>query len=246
MRETPDDTLLQGRTPEGILYTLRPAGLFLRLLALILDNLFQGLLVIIMAMLFFPFIEAMGAWLFLLFFFLVQWFYHTFFELLFQGATPGKRITGLQVVMADGTPVQPGAAFLRNILRSGDAFLEFYHLGLITHLFSPGFRRLGDWAAGTLVVYKRSLPRRWGTTAQHHRPWLEDRPRVAPPRPLSAEEKEILIRFCERYPRLTPGRADEIALLLVKSFTEEEQPRQFPADYLLSLGAPLLGKGGEG
>ena len=68
-----------------------------------------------------------------------------------SGATPGKRAVGIKVVKADGSPVDLGAAVARNLLRIVDGFL-FYLLAAILVWVMPLNQRLGDLAAGTVVV----------------------------------------------------------------------------------------------
>jgi uncharacterized RDD family membrane protein YckC len=67
------------------------------------------------------------------------------------GMTIGKRIVGIRVVAEDGEHVSLGAAVVRNLLRPVDG-LFFYLVGAIFALTSPHRQRLGDRAAGTLVV----------------------------------------------------------------------------------------------
>lgn len=76
--------------------------------------------------------------------------YGTVFEAAW-GATPGKRLAGVVVVADDGSPLGPGAALVRNLLRFVDA-LGFYLLGFIVLSMNDKRQRLGDRLAGTVVV----------------------------------------------------------------------------------------------
>ncbi len=83
--------------------------------------------------------------------------YFVFFEIAWNGQTPGKRATGLRVIMASGYPVTPFAVLVRNVLRLVDALpgfyaLGFYTVGIVTMLVDKRSRRLGDLAAGTMVI----------------------------------------------------------------------------------------------
>ena len=82
------------------------------------------------------------------------------FELGQHGATPGKRMYGLKVVMDNGLPVTPAASLARNLLRVAD-FLPFAFSGAIVSMLLRGdYKRLGDIAAGTLVVHEtRAVPK---------------------------------------------------------------------------------------
>ena len=134
----------------------------------------------------------------------MEWLYPVVFELTKWGATPGKRTQGLRVVMDDGLPVTAAASFTRNLLRVAD-FLPFaYAFAIVSILIRSDAKRLGDLAAGTLVVYTpQRAPR--------------DRPNavvpVAPAFPLSAEDQAAIIAFATRAPSLTEERRDELAAL---------------------------------
>jgi hypothetical protein len=82
-------------------------------------------------------------------------------------------------------------------------------------LVSPGFRRFGDWAADTLVVYTvnaRSPGRLIFPGFQRpSMPWLADVSMVTPAIKLDYEEKQAVLMFARRYPLLGKARADEIA-----------------------------------
>ena len=126
------------------------------------------------------------------------------FELTRLGATPGKRIFGLKVVMDNGLPVTPAASLTRNLLRVAD-FLPFvYGFAIVSMLMRRDCKRLGDIAAATLVVHEpRPAPQ----------PGLADVPPLAPARPLAPADQAALIALAARAPRLTAGRLDELAAL---------------------------------
>jgi uncharacterized RDD family membrane protein YckC len=149
----PLDTRYQVETPEGIDLPLRPAGLMVRALAFTIDLMLRGLILgslfIVLAML-----GKLGAGLGSLLIFAVSWWYMVLFEVLNQGRSPGKQWMGLRVVQDDGTPIGWSASLLRNLLRCVDLLPFGYFLGAISCLQHPGFKRLGDIAAGTLVIYR--------------------------------------------------------------------------------------------
>ena len=89
---------------------------------------------------------------YLLGFFFVWWFYHVLFEVSPWGATVGKKALGLRVVNEAGGSVTLGQAMIRNFIRGVEMSLPFVPL---IAFFNPRFQRLGDLAAGTLVVYSR-------------------------------------------------------------------------------------------
>ena len=145
------DTLTSAETPEGIALALRPAGVVARAGAFAVDLLIRGALMLVVSMVLTP-LGRFGSGLALIRWFALEWFYPVLFELLPGGATPGKRALGLRVSMDSGLPITPAASLLRNLLRTAD-FLPFaYGLGLATLLMRSDFKRLGDIAAGTIVV----------------------------------------------------------------------------------------------
>ena len=90
--------------------------------------------------------------------FMLFWGYHIFFEKLFQGQTPGKKLMGLQVLNQKGHFVSWKESFIRNLIRVLDSLpAPFYFLGGIFIGFDDKRQRLGDMAAGTIVVKKSSL-----------------------------------------------------------------------------------------
>jgi hypothetical protein len=78
--------------------------------------------------------------------------YFSLWELATRGFTPGKYLVGLRVVGSDGQPVDAKAIFLRNVLRAVDVLPSGYVIGLVTMIGSRHGQRLGDHAAGTLVI----------------------------------------------------------------------------------------------
>src|SRR5437867_9528930 len=90
--------------------------------------------------------------------FLVWFGYDVAFETLASGRTPGKRATGLRVVRLGGEPVGFAASAVRNLLRLVDGLPGIYAVGAACILFSRRNQRLGDLAAGTLVVRERRAP----------------------------------------------------------------------------------------
>jgi uncharacterized RDD family membrane protein YckC len=89
--------------------------------------------------------------------FLVQWGYFLCFEAFWNGQTPGKKLCGIRVVMAEGVPVTFLSAATRNLLRVVDFLPAGYALGFLWMFFHPESRRLGDVAAGTLVVRESAM-----------------------------------------------------------------------------------------
>jgi uncharacterized RDD family membrane protein YckC len=138
-------------TPEGVALDMQLAGLGSRFLAVLIDMVIQILIVVL-------FTEIFGAdggiqsALTYIWSFLVLFFYSVLFEIRWSGRTPGKRITGLRVVTLSGGPITARASVTRNLMRILDFLPTSYIFGIVTILGSQHNQRLGDLAAGTVVM----------------------------------------------------------------------------------------------
>ena len=150
-------------TPENIPLTLELAGLGSRFIALAIDLLLQGVLLIfgftLLAMLSSPLSLAGLQWLTevlsIIYGFLVFFGYFIFFETLWNGQTIGKRAAGLRVVREGGYPITFFAAATRNLIRIADFLPLNYGIGALCVFLSPQYKRLGDLVAGTVVIKER-------------------------------------------------------------------------------------------
>lgn len=88
--------------------------------------------------------------------FLLYYGYFAAFEALWSGQTPGKRVLGIRVIRVSGQPITPFDAILRNLLRIVDQLPGIYAVGLLSMFFTARSQRLGDLAAGTVVVLERA------------------------------------------------------------------------------------------
>jgi uncharacterized RDD family membrane protein YckC len=154
-------------TPEQTPLEFPLAGIGSRFLAIALDTLLQmaamwviGIVLILMAIPLSRFFAGIGAWAFAIIIFSIfsiQFGYFALFEALWNGQTPGKRWTHLRVIKDSGRPISAYDAILRNLLRIVDALPTLYATGLITMLISRENKRVGDYAAGTVVVHEKPL-----------------------------------------------------------------------------------------
>jgi uncharacterized RDD family membrane protein YckC len=223
------DNRLRVETPEGVDLLLRPAGLVPRALAFAVDLAIRGaiLLALFISL---GLLGKFGMGLGALLLFLVQWWYMVLFEVLNQGRTPGKHWMGLRVVHDDGTPVGWASSLTRNLLRFVDLLPFGYFLGALSCLGHPAFKRLGDIAAGTLVVYQEKPA---------ERPALAPAEPVAPPVGLSLDEQRALISFAERQASLSPDRRRELAAILAEPLatTPEDAERTIQGIARALMGA---------
>lgn len=173
------DEVVQISTPENVTFQFRLGGLGSRFIALLVDMLVQIVmftaLVVILAIVGAGLSAAAEAVtrgysnatdiimsviisLIVLGFFLIQWGYFVFFEVRQGGQTPGKRLMHLRVVRDEGQPVRFFDSVIRNVLRIADMLPATYMTGVISILVSSQNKRIGDLAAGTIVVREGTAP----------------------------------------------------------------------------------------
>ncbi|HET7198125.1 MAG TPA: RDD family protein [Burkholderiales bacterium] len=198
------DTTRRVATPEGIELTLHLAGPVARALAWSIDLVLRVAVLFVVMLLGSAFGRA-GGGIVLLAAFFVEWLLPACFEAMWNGQTPGKRAMGLRVLNDDGTPLRWPGALTRNLLRAAD-FLPFaYGVGLLAMLANRDFKRLGDLAAATVVVYEPEK------RAAAHK--LAEAPPVPPPFALTLDEQRALLDLAERSGSLTAERLEELAEL---------------------------------
>ena len=197
------DTVVAAETPEGIMLELRPAGLSARFYAFAIDWLIR-IVIAYVALMASLFMGGFGQGFWFLLYFVLEWFYPVVFELSRSGATPGKSVLGLKTVMDDGLPITPAASFTRNLLRVADFLPFLFGAGIVSMLLRQDCKRLGDLAAGTLVVHEPRRP---------PRVQLDDVPPVVPAQPLTPTDQAALVALAARAPTLTAERLNELAAL---------------------------------
>lgn len=197
------DTRLGVETPEGVLLELRPAGLVPRFAAFAIDLVIRFVVYLILSMTL-GFAGEFGFGFLLIGMFLIEWFYPVAFEVWRRGATPGKRVMGIAVVEDNGLPVTFASSVVRNLLRFVDFLPFLYGVAVVSMVLTRDFKRLGDLAAGTRVVYVDPPARRR---------ILPDVPPTAPARIPRPEVQQAMIELAERSARLTPERLRELCEL---------------------------------
>ena len=200
------DTTRRVATPEGIELTLRLAGPVPRAMAWAVDLAIRAGIVFAVMSVALQFGRA-GWGVVLLTLFFVEWLLPAWLEAAWRGQTPGKRVMRLAVLNDDGTPVRWPAALTRNLLRAVDFLPFLYGTGLLSMLANRDFKRLGDLAAGTVVVYQAEK-----AEANKNIPAAAA---IAPPVPLTLEEQRAVLDLAERSTTLTQERVEELAELPV-------------------------------
>lgn len=162
------DRYVSVRTPESIAFSYELAGLGSRFLAVTVDMLIQTAII---ALIFWGIVllashapvhvrtartssisDSLAIAFIVAIVFLVYFGYFIAFEALWNGQTPGKKLLGIRVVRDGGFPIDVAGSAIRNLVRVGEMVLGFYALSAIASIVSPENKRLGDLAAGTIVV----------------------------------------------------------------------------------------------
>jgi len=225
------DTVVSTETPEGILLELRPAGLSARCYAFLLDWIIR-IGVISTASSIAQYMAGFGVAVFLILVFALEWLYPVVFELSPWGATPGKRAFDLKVVMDSGLPITPAASLTRNLLRVADFLPFFFGFAVASMLMRRDFKRLGDIAAATLVVYQ-PLP-----SPKFVLPQVE---LVQPALLLAPQDQAAVIALAARASRLTRDRMDELAALAAPVSGDAGQSGTAVTRRVLGVAQWLLG-----
>lgn len=226
------DTVAAAETPEGIVLELHPAGLPARFFAFLLDWLIRLVAIFAVAIVA-GMLGGVGMAFWLVFLFALEWFYPIAFELGRSGATPGKKMVGLKVVMDNGLPVTPAGSFARNLLRVAD-FLPFgYGIAIVSLLLRKDCKRLGDLAAATLVVHEpHPAPR---VTLEQVEP-------VAPVRSIPPRDQAALVALAARAPTLTGERLNELAALAASVSGDQGHAGSAVTHRVLGVAQWLMGR----
>ncbi|NOV31929.1 RDD family protein [Methylomonas sp. ZR1] len=127
---------------------------------------------------------------------LIYFLYHPVLEILMAGRTPGKRMTGVRLVDLQGHTPGIGALLLRNVFRLIDSLPGFYFLGLVAVAFTGKHQRIGDLAAGLVLVYdnvdKTHSLQQISTLTLHSR--------------LSGDDQTLLLDLLKRWDELASER----------------------------------------
>jgi len=221
------DRTLDVRTPESIAFSYELAGLGSRFLAVLLDLIVQ---LVILGLLLWGFFEIgihaphtaakapvkgdisekvianiligfVSAVVFLIFF-----GYFILFEWLWNGQTPGKRALGIRAIRDGGYSLDFSASLVRNLIRVAEATLGFYVVACVLAVLSPENKRLGDLAAGTIVVRDQRMDSPADLLQA-----VRSEPVYASTAYVSGDERSIVKRFLERRYDLSPERRAELA-----------------------------------
>src|SRR5687768_5184150 len=207
------EEILDIHTPENVAFGYQVAGIGSRFLAAMVDTSIILLLQFVVLATFIAILSASGGdisvnqlapWIIAvlgLVAFLFFWGYYIFFEMLWNGQSPGKRWVGLRVIRADGTPITLSESFIRNLARIIDFLPAAYGVGIVTMFIDKQSRRLGDLAAGTLVVQDHaslSIQDLSVKRTVHLRPWANVSVEGFPVERLTNNDLNLIEDFLQR------------------------------------------------
>ena len=142
--------------------------------------------------------------------------YFILFEAFWNGQTLGKKALGIRVVRDGGYPVDFTASLVRNLIRIGEMLVGFYAVAGIVSLISPMNKRLGDIAAGTIVVRDAKMDSPVSMLKE-----MREEPTYASTAYVSGEERAIIKRFLERRWSLSAQRR----MVLASELANRVRPR---------------------
>jgi uncharacterized RDD family membrane protein YckC len=233
--QTSNETLTI-KTPEQIGFKYILAGLGSRATAFIVDTVFRALLILFIFVLtglvekWLPALDPTGFlaalsknWVLalgVLAYGVIDLGYFLIFEAVWSGQTPGKRLQKLRVIKVNGQPIGWLESGLRNILRAVDMLLGFYPLGLMVMFLSQRSQRIGDYAAGTVVIVerRRNVPMdrtRLRSTAKLSLPDIELHLSTLDP-----EQYQLLRSFLQRREQMDQSHRRKLASLLAQRLME--------------------------
>ncbi len=146
-------------TPECVQMSFLLAGPSARSSAYLLDTLVRAALLLLaaaLAMCAGMSLPGFSIGFFLVAWFLVEWGYFAFFEWIWSGQTIGKKAMGIRVVERHGHPLSAWSALVRNLIRAADS-VGMYGPCFVSMILSGKMQRLGDLAAGTMVIHERPV-----------------------------------------------------------------------------------------
>jgi uncharacterized RDD family membrane protein YckC len=234
-----DDVRIE--TPEQIDVSLELAGLGSRFVARVLDWLVELGMVVVVGILGAVALGLLGVALgdktgsiYLLTFlvaFLYAFFlgYDIYFEVRHNGQTPGKRRAGIRVIREGGAPLDFRSACIRNLLAAADFLPAFYFLGALIVLLTQRNQRLGDLAAGTIVIRERAVEAPAdvdevvGRLASSEYAFTADQLAACSP-----DGRYILRSFFQRYQQLADGPRHQLARRLAEEFLRKTSYRLNP------------------
>jgi uncharacterized RDD family membrane protein YckC len=236
-------------TPEHLELQFQLAGIGVRFIAFLIDKFIQwgailGIILVFSLLLFFagqmaPFVEflikakkAFGLWLLavaLLLYGIVTIGYFIIFEYFWSGSTPGKRSQEIRVIRKDGRPISFFDAAVRNILRFVDILGDVYPIGLVVMFVDSQNRRLGDFAAGTIVISEREATSPALIEVSRNASSLDPELRTAVSG-MTGDDYRIVSKFLSRRTELDPEHRQRLASEISERILKKSAQQGIGAD----------------
>ncbi|SHG00019.1 RDD family protein [Ornithinibacillus halophilus] len=165
------------KTPEYVSLKFRLAGLGSRAAAMIIDQIIITVANVIVFLLFLYSASSSMFWftdsiwpiaVAIIIIFIINWGYFFIAEYFYNGKTIGKHLIGIRVIQENGHNITLLSCFIRNLLRIVDMLPTSYFLGIVMVFFHAKHKRLGDLAAGTIVVHERSKKKRKASSIEKY------------------------------------------------------------------------------
>jgi uncharacterized RDD family membrane protein YckC len=198
-------------TPESVSFGYDVAGIGSRFMAALVDSLLIVVIQVVVLLVSLAALSAtpgdlasgqFGYWVvaaLALLAFALLWGYYLFFEMMWNGQSPGKRWVGLRVIKDTGAPISLVDSAIRNLVRLVDFLPMYYGVGVIVMFFNDQARRLGDFAAGTLVVRERKDVTLESLVPAARRPRPGDQEQDLPGLGnLTTDDYDLIVRFLQR------------------------------------------------
>ena len=238
------EDVLTIRTPEGLEIQVPLAGLGSRFIATMVDLVLKGLVVTLFAVALIPLLDLTGVAITIAASFAVYVGYDILFEVARGGQTPGKKAAGIRVVRTLGRPIDFSSSAIRNVLRVVDGLPFGYIPGTVSILVTKRNQRLGDLAAGTLVVREQRAEKRPAWQRSDPQPTQEallwDVSGVTP------EDFGAIRQFLERRSSLDKDSRARLALQLASATLPKVggvQPGIDPEHFLAQVAAVKAARG---
>ena len=234
------DTVIRIVTPENIAFSYQLASLSQRAFAYCIDMmvlvfielLIGCLLLFMVSFLLLPGGFAMAVMLISVF--LLYWFLGAFFETVWNGQTPGKRLLGIRVLSTEGQPINSFQAIVRNILRLADLQPGVSGgVAFANMLCNKRFQRFGDLLSGTMVIVDENTCGRHELVKFKH-PDIFRVTEMLPPIALTPGTLKALALYVHRRKAVSPRRREHIAAVLAAPLIERYGlPENVGCDLLL-------------
>lgn len=237
------------RTPENVTFTFEIAGITSRALAWSIDIVIVAMLVFVIAWATSVLSFVAGGLATALFFvgaFVLMWWFTAVTEWWLGGQTLGKKAIGLRTIQSSGLRLTFMQAVIRNLVRIVDLLPALYLVGGVAALLDPHGRRLGDMAAGTLVVRERRapMPSRIVPASERYNTFIADPMVVHASRRITAPERDAMVRLSMRREELPLAVRHSLFTRLARHLEARlgvPRPAYFSEEkYVLNLTATML------